>query len=47
MRTRGAKRQAVVQASESDSRSDRPIVIRHRRRQMRNAAMDILDPEPH
>ena len=24
--------------------SDRPIVIRHRRREMRNAPMDIPDP---
>ena len=35
-----------MQVSDSDSGSGRPIVIRHRRREMRNARMDILDPEP-
>ena len=45
VRTRGVKRQAAMQASNSDSGSDRPIVICHRRRQMRNAPMDILDHE--
>ena len=45
MRTQGVKRQAAVQASQSDSASDRPIVIRHKRRQMRSAPMDNPDPE--
>ena len=45
-RTRVVKRQATVQVSDSDSCSDRPIVIRHRQREMRNAPMDIPDPEP-
>ena len=45
-RTRGVKRQAAVQVSNSDSGSDRPTVIRHRQRDMRNAPMDISDPEP-
>ena len=48
VRAGGVKRQATVhQTSESDTSSDRPIAIRHRRRQMRNAPMDIPDPEPH
>ena len=45
-RTRGVKRQAAVRVSDSDSGSDRPTVIRHRRRGMRNAPMNIPDPEP-
>ena len=45
-RTRGVKRQAAMQVSDSDSGSDRPIVICHRRREMRNAPLDIPDPEP-
>ena len=35
-----------MQVLDSDSCSDRPIVIRHRRREMRDAPMDIPDPEP-
>ena len=46
MRAQGVKRQAAVQASESDTCSDRSIAICHRRRQMRNAMMDIPDLEP-
>ena len=43
---RGVKRQAALQVSESDTGSDMPTAIRHRRRRMRNAPMDIPDPEP-
>ena len=32
IRTRGVKRQAVIQVSDSDSGSDKPTEIRHRRR---------------
>ena len=46
VRARGVKRQATVQTSDSETGSDRPVVIRHRRRHTRNAVMDILDPEP-
>ena len=46
VRTRGVKRQAALQTSESDSGSEKPIVIRHRRREMCNVPMDIPDPEP-
>ena len=45
-RTRGVKRQVAVQVSDSDLGSDRPIVIRQKRPEMRNAPMDIPDPEP-
>ena len=44
-RTQGVKRQAAVQVSDSDSGSAKPIIICHRRREMRNAPMDIPDPE--
>ena len=44
-RARGVKRQASIQVSEDDTANNRPITIRHRRRQMRNAPMDRPDPE--
>ena len=46
VRARGVKRQAAAQTSDSETGSDTPIVIRNRRRQMRNAPMDIPDLEP-
>ena len=45
-RMRGVKRQAAVQLTEEDPGSDRPIVIRRRRREVRNVPMDIPDPGP-
>ena len=47
-RARGVKWQATECGSQTvtQARSDRPIVIRHRRQGMRNAPMDIPDPEP-
>ena len=45
-RGRGIKRQAAVQVSDDGADSDRPAHIRHRRREMRNAPLEIPDPEP-
>ena len=42
---RGVKRTAAVRVSDDDSGSDKPIVIRHRRREMCKAPMDVPDPE--
>ena len=43
---RGIKRQAAVQVSDDSTDSDRPAHIRYRRREMRNAPLDVSDPEP-
>ena len=40
------KRQASVQVSDESTDSDRSIVIRHRWRRMRNAPLELPDPEP-
>ena len=45
-RSRGVKRQASVQVSEDDIDGYKPIIIRHKRRRMRNAPLEIPDPEP-
>ena len=45
-RRTGIKRQAVVEVSDDSTYSDRPAHIRHRAREMRNAPLDIPDPEP-
>ena len=48
IRTRGVKRHAAIQVSDGDSGSDRPTEIRHRRRGVQNAPLDIPSrhPEP-
>ena len=46
IRTRAVKRQAAIQVSDSDSGSDRPTEICHRRWGMRNVPMNIPGPEP-
>ena len=45
VRARGVKRQAAVQTSDSETGSDTPVVIHHRRQHMRKTLMDIPDPE--
>ena len=45
-RSRGVKGQASLQVSEDDKDSDRPIIICHKRRRMRNVPLEIADPEP-
>ena len=44
-RGRGVKRQAAVQVSDESTDSDRSILMRHRRRRMRNAPLELPDPE--
>ena len=43
---RGIKRQAAVRVSDDNRGSDAPAHIRHRRREMRHAPLDIPDSEP-
>ena len=45
-RGKGIKRHAAVQVSDDSIDGDRPAHIQHRRREMRNAPLDIPDREP-
>ena len=44
----GARGETIVSSADitHDTSRDRPVAIRHRRRNMRNAPMDIPDPQP-
>ena len=42
----GIKRRAVVQVSDDSTDNYKQAHIRHMRREMRNAPLDIPDPEP-
>ena len=45
-RLQGNQEAAAMQVSDNSTDSDRPAHIRHRRREMRNAPLDIPHPEP-